>query len=302
MIKNSLKVFKNKIGLLLPLMMYFFVVGVILAAISLPFWNYINTQLHSYGFYDSAIVLAQSQDIGSVIKNSESLLSQIIGLIDNGDSIFFGNVFLFVLLLLVIFRVLFAFYQIPLSESIHNKLSANADIGFVPAFVSKLGLCFRYTFISLVYKLFCDVLTIGLFVLLFNWSSSYAMRDYLPVLFVVLVVLLMSLRKTLNSCWLGYMLIDGNTPSSAFYKSIKKGCTHFVGLFLLNIIIVTLVLALNFAIALVTNGFGLLLTVPITILFFSVYELLVYYHLNHKNIWVSGKVLENSECRMQNAE
>ncbi|MCL1945412.1 MAG: hypothetical protein FWF56_06395 [Firmicutes bacterium] len=274
----------------MSLIVYFSFVCLVLVAIGLPYLLHIKYEFANYTLFEYTSTNVQIVD--TIFNNRNNFWIKFIDLFAVDGTSFRDGLIFMILTVIVVYRFFLGLYQIPLAECINHKLSANANVGFFSSFIANIRLSIKYTLIRLAYSLFFDFFMIGIFVLLLWLFRLLDILYFAPVVFVIVFFLLLAFRQMFVCCWLGHVVVDGKKPQLSFEKSRKQILNHFIKMYFLCLVASIIVVLLNFSVGMVTFGFGLILTIPLSILLFTVLELVIYYSISNKRYYVDNKVVQ----------
>jgi hypothetical protein len=259
----------------------------------MQFLWYFGSRLEALGVFENIDNIVHSSDTDNLVVNLQSFVVNIVDILNFEYIDFFGSLFFALLVMLTVSRLFFGLYQIPLATSIYNKMHMDADIEFLTIFASSVVRSVKYTINRLVFALFFDLcmvalLVIGLFVLRELDAVEYA----LFVLGLIFLILL-ALRQTLVSCWVGSVVSAQLQPNEAFVYGVRKVSRRFWTVYLWHFVVSIVLITLNVSLAIPTHNFGLIITLPITVLFYTILDITVYTILDNKDYYINGKLYKS---------
>lgn len=283
----------SKFGLMWILLLYMVITVVLLVSLGLPFALPVARVLH-----DAGVGNLVSQLFASVM-NGESVdvwfdgLYAIVRTIKNSivsnKMAAFSTGALIVFVMILAYRFIFGLYEIPMIYVIEGAMSSNARIGFTGRFIAKLGKSSRFVLCKMIYTILFDAIISLIVYWLFVLFDVPVLKFFAPFIIMLVLLCLLALRYSLIAMWTPDLVIrDPRGIFKAFGFSVKKCIRHMGSVFSTYLISWTLIIAVNMLVGLFTFGAGLILTVPLSVLFINLLNMTVYYGKNGKRYYVDA--------------
>ncbi len=292
--KNAFKILVSKFGLVWVFMLYFLCVGVIVAGLSAPFLTVMMRAIKNSGISEQIATTYQGILDGNALSVIADELNGIIGSIkelfksDKGFSVS-SAVWVF-LVLIVAYRFIAGLYELPMASVAEGLMSSNARLGFFRRFVALLGRSCRFVLVKMIYTVVFDA------AIFFALTSMFALFNikgavfFAPFLIMLVLVVLLTLRYSIVAMWAPSMVVDGKNVFAAFAFSVKKCIKHIkpiLSSFALSLIII---IAINLFIGIFTLGVGLIVTIPISVMFINLLNMTLFFGKSNKRYYVDGTV------------
>lgn len=184
---------------------------------------------------------------------------------------------------LVIFVFIFAFrfilglYEIPLTVVIEGFMSSNARMGFTGRFISNIGKSSRFVLVKMLYTVVFDIVILFSVYWLFELFNLSVVKYFAPFIIMLAVLILLTVRYTFIAMWAPDAVLRDKGVFRAFGYSVKKSVRNMGSIFTTFICAWTLIIAVNMLTGIFTFGAGLILTLPLSVLFINFLNMAVYY-------------------------
>lgn len=280
MLRNAFRVFGANFSLVWKNLSYKLLTILIFSSIIVAFSVKLIEILENAGFFN-----AFSDFWGNMASLSTLDFSNgIVSIINDFFDIMIAN---FSVLSLNIIGIVLAFFlmlvfvnmaELPMTEVIKWHMSSLSKFSFCGAFLSNFWRATKQALVLLVIKLpfWAIIIVTGFFVLkLMALSSLWAILS--PMLFVLIIAIVFSIKNTLFACFTPYLCLHDCRIFTALKKGVQIVSRRFYRTLSNNIMFVLLAFVLNFVCAQYTFGVALLLTLPATVVFHNVFNMVVYY-------------------------
>lgn len=287
--KNAIKILINKFGLVWIILLYLLIFTAVVASLSVTF------VIPVVRAFSAAGVGEQIGQLFNSIMNGESMaawfavIREIVDTVANvlktDFSAMLNSTLFLVLVLTLASRFLIGLYEIPLVAVLEGAMSSNARIGFMGRFISRLGLSCRFVLTKMLYTILYDGVLYTVLYFMFGLFDVKGLSLFAPFVIMIVFILLLSLRYTLISMWAPAVVVGGKKLFSALDLSIRKAFKNFGAVYSTFVISWTMLIALNVLVGLFTFGAGLLITVPVSMVFLSILNMTVYYNKTGKRYY-----------------
>ncbi len=203
-------------------------------------------------------------------------------------SLIFSMLFIF-----VVYQLLKGISYYNLSSLMYMKLTSNTTIGYTRNLIANLWPSLRFAFTRLVMKIPFALIK-GLTLLAFFRIVSSPLSIILGLFIVSLVlVLLYALEISICAGHAAKYLSQGSTGSSfkAFFAGSLPILKRFAKVFSTAIMVVLTILFVNILLGIFTIGVALLITIPASQVFLSLFELTSYFGCTKERYYLSNTVI-----------
>jgi len=290
---HALRILINRFRLVWVLALFMLVLIVIVGLLSLSFIDPIVNMLRKHGTFDQAAEIVsmfwEGKSVAAVFEEFRLLLDKTSELFQaSGGLVVRTNIMFFVVL--AIYKFLLGFYELPMYRVLDGAMSSNAKLGFFNRFVSCLGLSSRFVLVKIIYTTVYDALFLLVLYLLFGLFFS-PIAILAPVILGVYVIVFQALRYTLTAFWGPDVGVEGKPIFKSFVYSVKKAGKSFSSVFSSFVVMWIIFIALNLFIGIFTFGAGLIVTVPMCMLFVCILNMTMYYSKTGRRHYVDGEIV-----------
>lgn len=280
--KNSFKIMIAKFSTAWSMFGYYLVAAIIVgtagAAVLIPFFDSLKS-LNLAEDYNVMVKLLVEEDAFTKISNYFIEIYKKVVDFFKIPKVGLSIKLFFLLIIGVMARLLFGFSELAITGILDGHMSAKARYGFLSTYLQNLGKSVRYQVIKIFFTLpydFLIYLVMRALVLLYAFTP---IRLFLPLIIMMSLIILIAFRMTALACWGPAIIID----KMGVFKGIKKSfaiifCKKmFWSIFSQRILIIVITFTFNMFILMFTMGAGLFITIPMTILWYSAFNMTVYY-------------------------
>lgn len=283
--RNALKLLLNNFSSVWKLLWYKLIVFAIgaslIVAFVLPTVISIINSIAETGLIENAKNLVNEflkredlQPAIEALKDSFELSSKILG--ENAGRLAIS--YTSILAILILSNLISGLSNFAMSDVINSDMSANAKLPFLSRFIITLGKGVKYQLVRLITEI---PLAIIVFFVVWNiFSFLFGYIGILAVFFSVAIFFaLISACQAFFCCWLPEVTIT----KCKVFEGIKKGFAvakpHYFNLLSGFLFADFFMFLINVVLAFFTCGAGLIISLPMSILFFIIYRLVIYYDL-----------------------
>ena len=284
LLKNSFKVFSSNFSTSYRLFVYKLIIGMLLIALSfatiVPFLTPVIEDIQTAGVFD---LISQSfDDIKNMRFFSDDfaarsvevmrILKEVIVL--HSSNFVFIYTWLFVLIL--IGYILSSISDIVVADMIDSFCIQKTKMSFASCYATKMITSLKYT----AFKFFL-ILPIDIFIFMSTFWI-FASRPFgIISIFIsfILMFTLIPLKNTLVCCFAPIIVHEQKGIFASFKKSYKYSTSRFSKLFSSNLFTFSICYVLNISIFIFTLGSLTMLTLAITGIYFSSFNMVVYYNI-----------------------
>jgi len=294
-LKNTFQVFAFRILLAIKIFLYLLFVATIIVGISfsfvLTFYNGMNNAGIILAAKNVFLSLTGYGGINAFIESMSILFDKLVIYFNTSPKAFFGSTLFLVIIILIVSRLIIGMYEIPLTDIIDKYISAKANLGFFGRIFVELRRSLKFVLYKVLYLLIFDICTFCIIAIVWYLMRDITVVLLVPFLTIFLLIAIYALKNTLTICWLGEIVRENTPIRKAFINGVKLVKKRFVPLYLYYFAIWFFIIFINVLLAALTFAFSLLFTIPISILFISIFNTVTYYHLNPKNYYVGKKII-----------
>ena len=290
--KNALKMIISKFGLMWVILLYLLITGVLVVSLSLPFAVPLVRTFEEAGIGKLIAEFFTSFTSGGgvnawfdkfyavILAVKNSILTDKIAAFNTGALVFF--VFIFA------YRFILGLYEIPLVTVLEGAMSSDARIGFTGRYVSRIGKSCKFVLVKMIYTVLFDFVIFFALYRMFDLFSVPVLKFFAPFIIMAAVLVMLGIRYTLIAMWAPDVVLRERGIFKAFGFSVKCAFKHFGSVFSTFLFAWTLIIAVNMLVGLFTFGAGLILTVPLSLLFVNVLNMTVYYGKNGRRYYTDS--------------
>lgn len=282
----------SEFGLMWVLLLYLLITVVLTFSLSLPFVFPVIRLLREAGVGELFQTLFDSIRSGEGTNvwfdNLYAIVHAIKNVLINNKKAAFNTGALIGLVLVFAYRFIFGLYEIPLTTVLEGSMSSNARIGFTGRYIAGIGRSCKFVLVKILYTVIFDAVICLIAYGLFELLNVPVFKFFAPFIIMLAVLSLLALRYSLIAMWAPDIVIRGSGIFRAFGYSVKKGIHNLGSVFSSFVVAWTLLIAVNMLVGFFTFGAGLVLTVPLSVLFMNLLNMTVYYGKNGKRYYVDG--------------
>jgi hypothetical protein len=278
MFRNSIKLLIANFSTVWKLILYYIlVIGIVIGLVA-PFFGVLNTVFNSSG------ILYRLGDLLSTFNVSVNFiafvteLNLILGVIINSFiSLFISNVWVaiyLVVLITYIIPVLFGLADLAVGQTLFGYMSSLTKYNFTGSYLSMLGRSIRFQLFKNLVCLPINVLIAIVFIATLKLSAIGGLMIYfLPIIIILSILILVSLKKTIFSGWVPAIVVYDCNMFVALGKGMQAVFRRFFRILSTALIMTLLV----FALAYLFGTYALLVITPLAMMLFYVFEMVGFY-------------------------
>lgn len=302
-IKTSFKMLLNRFDIIGEILLFLVVFIVLLCSLGAIFIQPIIQSAMDLGlvnkisdFFTSILTI---NDINVIYDKGREIFDTIKHIFVGDEGIIFKTVAV-PLLFYVIFNLFGNWYELPLCKVLDARMSSNAKLSLMGKVISLSGKSSLYVLVKLLFTIITDSI-----IFLIMWGSYLllklsSMTFFVPFVELLILLALVSLRKCFTITWNQNIIVGDKKIFSALWISAKEGFTHFIGAFTRYFVCWLVIYVANGLMALLTFGVGLIISIPASILFIKIFEMVAYYSWHNKRFYLDGnKIVDLSETPKQ---
>lgn len=303
MFRNSIKLLIANFSTVWKLALYYIIVVGAVIGLLFPFFGAIGSALNATGDLNNLVELFTSFNVSFNFFSFVTELNLLfVSIFNNLIAMFVTNTWVAIYLVFVLFYlapVLFGLADLPVGHTLFGYMSSLTKYNFTGSYISKLGRSIRYQlFKNLVHLPFNLAIFVVLYFILGLVSVGGILIYFLPVIIILSFILVIALKKTLFSGWMPAIVVYDYNIFVAFGKGIQTVFKRFFKVFSTSIFMVLII----FAFCYLFGTYVLLIIIPLSVIFFYVFEMVMFYSSQGMRFYVDldtivkPKLLEECDC------
>lgn len=293
--KNAVKILIAKFGLVWIVLLYLVIFSAIIASLSITFVIPVVRAFQAAGIGGQFTALFNSIMNGDTVSGWFTVIKEIVDNVGNvlktDFSAMLNSTLFLVLVLTLASRFLVGLYELPLVAVLEGAMSSNARIGFMGRFISKLGVSCRFVLAKMLYTILYDGVFYTVIYFMFGLFDVKGLALFAPFIIMFAFILLIAARYTVISMWAPSVVVGGKKIFPGLFASVKKTFRNFGAVYSTFVISWTIIIALNVLVGLFTFGAGLLITIPVSMVFINILNMTVYYGKNGKRYYADSTIV-----------
>ena len=285
----------DRFGLVWMLLLYIFVLIVVLVSASMAFMIPIYRIFLNGGIveevYELFTSIVSGESVQSWFEQIRAIGESVSALFSENFALRLNSALWIIIVVILAYRFLLGLYELPLISVLEGAMSSNAHIGFGGQLIALLGKSSRFTLVKMMYTIVYDGILMFIMYGLFRLLDVSGVAFFVPFLIMLVFIVLMAFRYTLIAMWSPKICVDGGKIFRSFAFSVKNAFKNFGSIFAYFLVAWVLIIAFNVFVGLFTLGAGLLLSVPVSMLFISIMNMTLFYGKNGKRYYVDGAVI-----------
>ncbi|HEY8390417.1 MAG TPA: hypothetical protein VIL26_05650 [Clostridia bacterium] len=298
--KHSFKILVAKFSLVWNILFYYAMATIIIASIGaavlIPLIETFKSMGLAQDFSGILISLFQNESLQIVSEKFMKLYFRIINEFLVIPKVGWSLRIFLLGIIGVLARLLYGFCEMAVLSVLEGHMSANAKYSFAGAYLSNLGKSIKYQFFKMLFTLPYDIILIlVLYAMTFLFKIT-AIRLFLPLLIMIVLILLVAFRLTSLSLWGASIAVDKKGVFKGFGYNLKQVFKkkNFFQIYSAFVVVVVLAIAVNVFVTFFTLGAGLLLTVPLTILWLNCLNMTSYYIATGRRYYIDSDTIYTS--------
>lgn len=291
--RNAIKLLISKFGLVWVLLLYIVMVGVVVFGLSITFILSVRNDFIAAGIGNMVTQLFSLFINGAAFSEIGLQFSNIIEAV---KTLFLSspqtiiNTTLIAVIVILVFRFIFGWYELPLICVIESNMSSGARISFTGCMIGNLGKSVKFVLVKMIFTVLYDALIFFIVYQLLGLFKISVMIMFAPFIIMLFILTTTAFRYSLISMWAPRVGVEKGKIFASFGYSVKMCFKNFGSVYSSFLVLWTLLIAFNFIVGLFTFGAGLLLSIPISLLLLNNMNMTIYYGKNGKRYYVDGAI------------
>ena len=293
--KNTMKLFASNFMLVWKQALYLLVCTIICVVCSYASLTPIISLLRENNIIEEIKMLIESvysTPSAFALELSDVLKHMLNVVFSNFSNIWVSFIGLLILgILLPYILVQMSFYNI--TSILYQKLSMNMNVNYFQNGIQHLKQSLKFALASIVIGIPFLALTIILVESYLLIATSKITAIIGLFILATLFILMISIQITMHTYFTGYMVANNAGPFKSFTKGIVNTFKHFWKILSTSIIVTLTIIFVNGFITLFTFFSGLIVTIPATFVFLSIYYLVVYFNIKSERYYLATNIIYN---------
>ena len=262
--------------------------------------NFFETIYNIYGNFLANLNLAET------FSSIRELIGSFIVIITENINYIIWNIVLLFITVFFVYSLLNGLFNLILCDVLYNYMSNKIKFSYMGSFINTFWKNIKYNLAGLLtyvpFNALCYLIIFSLF-RLFSYGGTVALIT--PFLIILVYIVLMAIKITLFSGWAPAIVTLDNGVFAGLYKGMKVTFRRFIKVFNSAIALVITIFAVNVFAGIATFGVSLLVTVPVSLILISCFNMVSYYngngmryYIDENNVFVPIK-LEKTELMQE---
>ena len=296
---NSIKILFSNLGTMWKILLYKVVALLIFIALMFavvyPQVGGLLSSIGKTGLFTNfsnivTSVLQINPELGIIVGQFNESLTEALEILAN-NGVPFAWVYISTFVIFCAYRFLNKLLDVPLTTVLDTNLNSCAKMPLMPALFKNFKQSVKYSALSLLVTLPSSIVMILIIYFitqgLMLWFGSFAL--FFIVFFIMfLIVVFFAFHSVLFSMWRPSVVTGGMDILPAFREGTKISFKNFWLLYTYYIIIYLGGIFLNLIIAVFTCGAGLIVSLPLSMLLVSIFQLVFYFSYKRKKYYLDG--------------
>lgn len=276
-------------------MIYLVVATVVLASVSvfalIPVYRFLEGEGVTASVGEVITKFVINGYSSELFEQTEQCIRRIGEVMRTRDDLVILTVLYVTLFIGVVCRLIYGMIKIPMLKKLRGIMSDNADYGFVGLYISSFSTSFLFSMCNILLKALGDVVVI---VIVFYTSKALvfsAARLFVPFIACIVLVAYFTFTHCVTACWGASIATDGRSIFGSLRMSFRFFFSEPGRIYGTYVIVAFLLLGINFFIARYTFGAGIIISLPVSIVFVYVFDMTYYYTKRGYRYYVSNEIV-----------
>ena len=201
-----------------------------------------------------------------------------------------ASIILFCFILTVLFSFVSGFCFMPVCGVLYHSMCSNTKTSFFDSFAIYFKKNLKYSLMNLVINLPLRLLSLYLVAKIMIWSNvlSDGLLFLAPSVACFVYIVLSSVRITLTSGWVPSQVTMNNGTISGLVDGFKASKRRLVNIFSNAVGLLVSVVFINMFSLVCTFGIGLIISIPISCLWYATFGMVSYYSCSGMKYYVDA--------------
>lgn len=293
MFKNTCKVITNNFNIVWKIFLYMFICGIAVGALGYVTLLPLFRELSRAGWFSQVDALFTNiyTSPKQVVESFNATSSMFGSVVFHNFSSFWWNYLLFAIVFCVLYNVLHNIGFYTVGAVVNSQMSSNIKDSFSNKLVVSLKHSIGYSFVKLLVSIPFWLLGFGFFYMYLLLAKSFISSILLLSPLLLLWMLLGALHITVLSGVMPAMVNETVSLKKSFARGFEVGAHDFGRIFSNAFVLVLLIFLVNLVFGVFTLGAALVLTVPLSLVAVSIYQLVVYYTCSHRRYYIADNMI-----------
>ncbi len=294
--KNSVKLFASNFMLVWKQLLYLFICSILFFACAYTTGKPIIHVLSSNGIFSDIKVFVETvyNSPSEIALNLNILLKSILNVVfvENFSTIWLSFVSLIILCLFLPYMLVQISY-FNISSILYQKLSMNMNVGYIQNGMRNLGKGIIYALVNIIFSLPFLALSVLLIVIYLTLATTILSSIIGLVILSLLLIIATSIKYSIFTCYTGFMVEQNMSPFVAFGKGFVLVFKNFWKILSTSIAVTLTLILINGFIALFTFFAGTIVTIPASMVFMSIFYMVVYFNSKGERYYLNNNYIFN---------
>ena len=293
-ITETTKLFIRNGGLVWRILAYVLVCLLIICGLGVAICYPLIQNLSDAGFFAQLSSLITDNVANLRLDQIFSGVAQILVSFAEIVSQSLASILPFVIVLIIIIEFFGSFLiglgELAIHDAIYHYMGSNTKISFSSCFIKNLRKSVKLQLAKLVVIVPINLIIIAAFIgsiLLFT-IDNFWLTFFAPFICVLVVTFLSAIKSTIFCAWAPSMVVRNQGVWASLKESVRDVCKNFGMIFGRQLVLTVFFIAVNIAAWILTASVGLFLTIPATILFNSIFGMVIYFYINGLKFYVDS--------------
>lgn len=306
MFLDTLKLTFNNVNLLWKVLLYHLICIVLVSGVTVAICYPLITNLSSAGFFADIVGLVEQNmfnlRLDQTLVTVADIINKFIDIVVSDLPLYLPYTIAGIAMLAIFGEFLGGLAEIPTKECLYGYMGSWSRLGFMGCYIKNLGRSVKYSLTKLLVVLPFDLILIaGIIALMYLYKLGFVWSVFAPFLIILALTLFIAIRQVLFGGWVSAIIVKNKRVFEGLRAGLHSYSKAFGRVFSLAISVVLMVIALNIMAITLTASVGLIIAVPLSLIFIYTFNMVAYFYTNglrfyiDKNKIVSPRKIEDFE-------
>ncbi|NCB48257.1 MAG: hypothetical protein EOM55_01310 [Clostridia bacterium] len=278
--RNSIRLLLTNFSTVWKVLVYYLICFTVTIGVCYLLAEPIVQKLTQANIFEDAIAIINnifSSNPTTTAYTASELLSKAWTIIITNFQFKFNFIFLIIWLVFA-FPYLLNLCQLAMGDLLYGYMTSQVKYSFSGRMIINLGRSAVFSLVRFVVMLAFNLVSIGLFVLSVSLAITGVISNILLALGVLtLLICFVAFKQTLFSCWMPALAVLGVNPFKALKRNFKAVFQNFFAVYSNFLLLCFLTVVVNLFCCVFTASISLIITLPLTVFAFSVFQMVTYF-------------------------
>lgn len=217
--------------------------------------------------------------IATTIETTNKILSTAWEVLKSNLQVFMFNYIFVIVWVVFVLPFMFDLAQLALGEVLYGFMTSQVKYGFTGRYIKNIGKGCIYSVSRYFVQLILNAITMFLFIVMVKFFTlGNILYVLLDILLLAAVVLVLTLKYTIFSCWMPGIAVLNLRCFKALNRNFKIVFKRFFKIFSNCLAIMLSAFVFNFLFFAYTFGIGLAFSLPVTVVLFAAFQMVTYFN------------------------